>query len=119
MSDYQPVSRALESGASPAMLCQTCPWDRTCLTPPQMSRTEIDEHIAKAMAEDDARTAGAKAAGQNPGMPIGGLLSTLVFAGKDTSASICPVFALRLRSFGGRQIADGLKASMQAWDDES
>ncbi len=119
MSDYQAVSKALESGASPAMLCQTCPWDRTCLTPPSMTSAEINAKMQEAAQDEDKKAQEAAAAGKSPGMPIGSLMTAVIFAGKDTSAQVCPVFALRLRSSGGRQIADGLKASMQAWDDES
>jgi hypothetical protein len=119
MTDYGPVQKALSGGADPAMLCATCPWDRTCLTPPTMTKQEIDAHIEKASKEDEERAEQAKALGQDPGLPTGMLMTTLVMAGRDSSATICPVFALRLRSSGGRQIADDLKASMQGWDDQS
>lgn len=119
MTNYDAVQKALESGADPAMLCATCPWDRTCVAPPTMTRAEIDAKMAESQAQDEARMKAEQDAGKSPAMPVGALMTALVFAGKDTSASICPVFALRLRSSGGRQIADALKASMQGWDDQS
>ncbi len=119
MSDYSAVQKALTSGADPAMLCATCPWDRTCLAPPTMTTGEIDAKVNEARAEDDKRRAEAQALGKPPDMPVGSLMTALVFAGKDTSAQVCPVFTLRLRSSNGRQIADGLKASMQRWDDQA
>ena len=119
MADYTAVQKALESGAEPAMLCATCPWDRTCVTPPSMTRAEIDAKIAEATAEDDKRLREAQALGKDPGMPIGTLMSAVIFGGRDTSASVCPVFALRLRSSGGRQIADEIKARMTGWDDQA
>lgn len=119
MSDYNAVQKALSGGADPAMLCATCPWDRYCLTPPTMTRAEIDAYLEKAKADDERNMAKAQRNGENPGMPIGGLLTALTFGGRDTSAQICPVFAVRLKSSGGRRIADTLKAAMQGWDDQS
>jgi hypothetical protein len=81
MSDYQAVSKALESGADPAMLCATCPWDRTCLSPPGMSRAEVDAKIAEASTMDKKRFEEAQAAGKDPGMPVGLLVTSLVYAG--------------------------------------
>jgi hypothetical protein len=119
MSDYSAVEIALSQGADPAMLCATCPWDRTCLTPPSMTKSEIDQKIDEFSRKDDEEMAKARAEGGQQSMPVATLLGALMFGGKDTAAQICPVFALRLRSSGGRQIADGLKASMQKWDDGS
>jgi hypothetical protein len=50
-------------------------------------------------------------------MPVATLVTAMTYAGKDLAAQLCPVFALRLRSSGGRRIADSLKDAMQAWDD--
>lgn len=119
MADYQPVQKALSEGLNPAMLCQTCPWDRPCISPPSMTKADVDAQINKAMKEDEARMEEQKALGRDPGMPLGGLMMAVTLGGKDTSAQICPVFALRLRSSAGRGIADRLRESMQGWDDES
>ncbi len=119
MADYTAVQKALSDGASPAMLCATCPWDRNCITPPVITRGEIDAKVAEATAEDRKRAEAEMAAGRDPGMPTGSLLTVLTYAGKDTAAQVCPVFALRLGSSNGRKIADAIQASMQQWDDES
>lgn len=119
MTDYRPVSDALASGADPSMLCATCPWDRTCISPPTMTRAEIDAQMAKSQAEDEAARMKAVKEGKPAPMPVGSLLTAVTYGGRDTSAQVCPVFALRLRSSGGRQIADRLKDSMQRWDDQS
>ena len=117
-NNFDAVNKALTDGADPAMLCATCPWDRNCITPPSMTRAQIDEHIKESEAKDKEASARALAEGKTPGMPVGLLMTTLMFSGRDTSASVCPVFALRLASSAGRQIVDGLKAGMQSWDDQ-
>ena len=119
MTDYEPVRKALDSGIDPSMLCQTCPWNRPCITPPTMTRAEIDSQIKEAQKEDERRTAEATAAGKEPGMPVGMLVASIAFGGRDTQAHVCPVFVLRLQSSAGRGIADRLRESMQGWDDES
>lgn len=118
MSDYNAVRTALEAGTDPGMLCTTCPWDRTCITPPSMTKAEVDAKIAEATAEDDKRAAAAAARGERAGLPTGALMTALVVGARDTSSQVCPVFALRLRTSGGRKIADTLRASMQEWDDQ-
>jgi hypothetical protein len=119
MTDYKPVQDALAAGADPAMLCATCPWDRYCLSPPTMTRAEIDKQIKDATEQDERDRRKAVAEGRQPGMPVGAIMTAVVVGGRDTMAQICPVLALRLRSGTGRQIADRLKASMQKWDDQS
>lgn len=104
MTDYSTVQKALTSGSDPAMLCMTCPWDRNCLTPPSMTAGEIDKLVQEASQNDPH---GSKA-----------LLTVLTFAGKDTAAQVCPVLAVRLRSAGGRKIAESVKGLMQSWADE-
>lgn len=118
-ADYEPVRRALSEGLDAAMLCQTCPWDRPCVSPPTMTRAEIDAQIAEASSQDEARAAAARAAGRDPGLPTGMLLTAMTVGSADIQAQVCPVFALRLRSSAGRTIADRLRDSMQAWDDQS
>lgn len=117
-TDYQPVQKALADGADPAMLCATCPWDRNCFSPPTMTSADVEQQIKEAAAKDRAESEQARMLGQQPQMPAGTLLTALMYAGKDTSAEVCPVFALRLRSSGGRKIADTFKALMQEWDDQ-
>ncbi len=119
MSDYKAVSDALAAGSDPGMLCQTCPWDRNCITPPEMSRAEVEAKLAESMRDDDRRAAEARELGKAPPMPLGGLLTAVVMGGRDTSAQVCPVFALRLRSGAGRALADSVRSAMQKWDDNS
>jgi len=116
--DYQAVQKALSGGADPAMLCATCPWDRNCFSPPTMTSAEIEQRMAEAQHKDEMAAKAARAEGRDAGMPAGTLMTALLFAGKDTSAQVCPVFGLRLRSSGGRKIADAFKSLMQEWDDQ-
>lgn len=114
MSDYRTVAEALASGASPKMLCMTCPWDRYCVTPPTMTRQDVEKKMKDAAAKDQAK----EEKGGAQGMPINTLLNLVTYASKDIEALICPVFALRLRASEGRVIVDGLKARMKEWTDE-
>lgn len=119
MTDFQAVSDALAAGASPATLCATCPWDRNCVTPPSVTRADVDQRMEEARAADILKAEQAKAEGKDSAFPMGSVPAALVYGGREHSATVCPVFALRLRSSGGRKIADGLKGLMQQWDDES
>ena len=116
MTDYNPVKEALARGADPAMLCATCPWDRNCVTPPQMTSAEVEQHIKEA-GEHDERQALADGPGSQR-MPVGTLLAVAVFAGKDTALQACPVLGIRLRSSDGRRLAETVRASMQGWQDQ-
>jgi hypothetical protein len=117
MSSYHEVSTALQKGVEPALLCATCPWDRYCITPPSMTRAEIDAKMDEASKEDERRTAEAEAKGQKPGLPMGMLLTAITVGAADTQAQCCPVLANRLREQGGRTIVDGTKKLMQDWTD--
>lgn len=119
MTDYTQVKDALASGADPAMLCTTCPWDRNCVIPPTMTSADIEAKITQATAEDEAKAESARTMGREAQMPVGLLMTAVIYGGKDTSAQVCPVFVLRLRSSAGRQIADAIRSSMQGWDDAS
>jgi hypothetical protein len=118
VSDYQAVQNALERGASPAMLCETCPWDRNCISPPSMTAGDVEARVAEA-AEADRQRAEMAAIRGGESMPTGTLLTALFLGGRDTQAQVCPVFALRLRSSAGRRLADSVRSAMQSWDDES
>lgn len=119
MTDYQVVAKALAEGTEPGMLCSTCPWDRYCLTPPTMSKADVDKAIREAGAADDKAALDAVAAGKPAPMPTGSLLTALLIVGRDQQAYVCPVLSLRLRSSAGRGVADGLKGQMQGWDDQA
>lgn len=112
MTDYQAVTKALATGADPAMLCATCPWDRNCLNPPSMTAGEVEQQIQEAVAKDE------QAMAAKPGsVPVGSLMTALVYAGKDTALQACPVLGVRLRSADGRKIADSVRSMMQGWED--
>jgi hypothetical protein len=117
-TDYQAVQKALAAGTDPAMLCATCPWDRNCFSPPTMTAADVEQQIREAKAKDERAAEMARLSGRDPAMPVGTLMTALIYGGKDTSAQVCPVFGLRLRSSGGRKIADTFKALMQEWDDQ-
>ena len=107
MSDYNAVTEAMKAGTPPELICAACPWDRLCITPPTMSRADIDARIAEAEQKDMQRPGG------EGKMPVGTLMTALVFAGKDTAAQICPVFSLKLKSPEGRQMADSIRTAMR------
>lgn len=113
---FEAVKKALEQGADPAMLCMTCPWDRFCITPPSMTSQDVQAKIAEASAADDAKAREAAAMGNPAGMPIGSIMTALTLSGRDSMATVCPVFAARLRDSMGRYIVEGLKASMVGFD---
>lgn len=117
MTDYRNVAEALAVGAEPAMLCATCPWDRHCITPPTMSKADVDAEIEKSKRADEELAEKRKAEGKDAGAGMGVLMTALMFSGKDTSAQVCPVYSSRLRSSSGRALADGMKQQMLAWDD--
>jgi hypothetical protein len=115
-NDYAPVKEALAGGADPAMLCATCPWDRNCVTPPQVTSAEVEQLIKKAGEEDEL-----KIRADGPGsqrMPVSTLLAVAIYAGKDTALQACPVLGIRLRDTGGRKLADQVRSLMQSWQDQ-
>lgn len=114
MSDYRKVSDALSEGVEPEMLCMTCPWDRFCITPPSMTREDVNKQIEEAKAKDNAQIEKAKAEGKEGGLPMGMLITTLAIGGRDTSCSVCPVLALRLRSSEGGVLVQSIREQMQA-----
>lgn len=117
MSDYTQVSEALSKGADPAMLCSTCPWDRFCITPPSMTRAEVESSIESFTKKAEVQVE------EDPSKAVGGmmrsLVATMVYAGRDTQASVCPVFALRMRSSDGRRLVDAVRDTMRSWDDNA
>lgn len=114
MSNYKGVSDALAEGADPAMLCMTCPWDRLCITPPKMTRQEIEDAKGKSRRDDEIAMEKARIEGKAGGaFPVGTLLTGLLYAGKDTAADICPVLALRLRTDEGQQIVGLVRTHMK------
>lgn len=113
MSDYDRVAKALEEGADPSMLCMTCPWDRYCVKPPTMTSEEVKSKLEEARTKDREEAESNPEGSEKPKAPIGTLITALVMGGKDKTAEICPVLAMRLRSPEGRGVVDTLKAHMQ------
>lgn len=107
MSGYSAVQAELDKGTPAELLCATCPWDRLCVQPPQMTKGEIDRKLAEAQANDERRDPLQKQ------LPVGTLMMALTLAGRDSSGTLCPVFALRLRGPNGRDVADGVRAMMR------
>lgn len=112
--NYESVKNAMQAGTPLELICATCPWDRLCIAPPSMSSAEVKEKLAEAEAQDNAQAASQG----STGMPMVSILTALTLGGRDTMAEICPVFATRLRSREGRQLADGIRSTMQAFADE-
>ena len=117
MQDYESVTKALANGADPAMLCATCPWDRNCLNPPEMTRAEITRKIGEAAAEDRVAMSAARLAGDPTALPTATLMTAAIYGGKDTALQGCPVLGVRLRSADGRRLADAVRTLMQGWAD--
>ena len=105
--DYRKVKEELARGTAPELLCATCPWDRLCVTPPTMTREEIDREMAHAKAEDATRDPHGRE------MPVQMMVTALTYGGRDKMGVLCPVFALRLRGPDGRAVADGIRALMR------
>jgi hypothetical protein len=73
-----------------------------------MTRGQIDREIQEAKFKDLAEHGEDRSK-----MPVGTLLTTIMFAGRDRSGEMCPVFALRLRGPDGRQLADVIRQTMR------
>ena len=66
--------------------CHTCQWNKMCVEPPSMTKEEIEKLTKVKEDEPDKEKA-----------LFGGLMTTLVFAGKDSQGKLCPIFAEKLR----------------------
>jgi len=91
------------------------PWDRYCVSPPTMTSQEVQARLAEARQQDDEARAVAMTTADSgdPAFPMRTLLTAMTLGGRDRTAPMCPVFALRLRSSNGRAVVDHLKAYMQ------
>ena len=110
---HQQARQQLQSGIQPDLICATCPWDRLCIEPPAISEREATQKIDAALKQDEERDP------QRGGMPVGMLLTALLYAGKPTAGQLCPVFALRLSGPDGRILADRVRVVMTSWEDPS
>jgi len=106
---HQQARTELAAGTPAEAICATCPWDRLCVQPPTMSTAEIDRRIADAEAKDRAKDP----FGQQ--MPATTLMTALVYAGKDSTGTMCPVFTSRLTGPDGRNVADLIRHTMRSW----
>lgn len=106
MSDYSTVKNAMKAGTPHELICQTCPWDRLCITPPQMSGADVDRQLQEAQQPPEPGES-------RDGAVAVALMKVMLFAGKDTQANLCPVFAARLSTEDGRLIADSIRNSMR------
>ena len=108
MNNPDAVKNALKDGTDPRMICMTCPWDRLCLTPPQMSAADVEQNIEKAKFDKDGQ--------EKEDAMFSMIMSTMLFAGKDLQANLCPILTNRLHSSDGRKIADTIRTMMQEWE---
>jgi hypothetical protein len=111
VSNYDAVERELASGTQPEVLCATCPWDRLCVQPPEMTKADIEAKMEEAKRQDEQQP--------GKGLPVGSLLTAITFAGRDQAGRMCPVFALTLRSPEGRKLADAIRQMMRGGGEPS
>ncbi len=104
---YGPVLQEMAAGTPHDLICGTCPWDRLCIQPPQMTRAEVDNNIAT--AKEHAARDGAT------GRDLAAVTLTAIamFGGRDVMGTMCPVFVARLQSPDGRQLSDHVRATMR------
>jgi len=112
MTNVEAIKDALKAGTEPRMICMTCPWDRFCLTPPSMTSFDIENQINKMKEEDEKAS---EKDGTNHFM--GAMMGTILFTGKDTQATLCPIVVNRLQTSDGRKIVDSIRDMMQEWED--
>lgn len=67
--------------------CSTCPWNKNCIEPPSMTKEDVEKTVEE-MEEKG---------GSKEGKLMSGLMSALVFVGKDKECHACPVFIEKLR----------------------
>jgi hypothetical protein len=80
-----------------------------------MTKDQIEREQARQREQSEAQMREDPKGGA--GAIMGALLTSILYAGKDTSAQVCPVLVVRMRSSEGRAIADSVRAQMKAWDD--
>ena len=82
--------------------CTTCTWNKQCIEPPTMTREEIEAKIdgEKLLPEPDSLASAEEREewekNSNKSL-IGGLMSVMMFSGRDTECRVCPVLAEKLR----------------------
>lgn len=83
------------------LACKMCSWDTYCVLPPEVDKSFVDNEIQKSIEKDKE---------SETGMGMGSLLTTMLFAGKESTGKQCPIFTMRLKS--SRDFADKIKAIM-------
>lgn len=110
MSTYNAVTDAMKAGTPHELICLACPWDRLCITPPELTAADIEKRMAEAKRQDDAQQA------SRPGQaPMASLMTLMMLGGRDTAGQMCPVFAARLRGPEGREVADAIRRNMRTF----
>ncbi len=108
MNQYRPVVDAMAAGTPHDLICATCPWDRLCIQPPEMTSDQVSTNIKKVKAE-------AEALGASPhDRAMTTITAAAIFGGRDQMGMMCPVFVARLRADDGRKLADQVRATMRA-----
>lgn len=110
MSNYMQVSAALTRGVQPKDLCVSCPWDRFCIEPPAMTPQDVQAQIDQAAANTHLE--------KPESALMGTILTSMIFAGRDSAGEMCPVLVVRLRGSEGRSLVDAVRKIMKGWDDE-
>lgn len=109
MAGYDDVKKAMSAGTPPELICAGCPWDRLCVQPPEMTAADVERIMTEAQAKDRARDPNA--------LPAGTLMTALVYAGRDQTGQMCPVFSLRLEA--DRGVSDTIRTAMRAYGEVS
>ena len=86
--------------------CSTCPWDKFCIQPPSMTEEQVEAEIKKDRGGNDPEDPKAR-----EGAMIGGIMSALMFAGKDRECRACTTFITKLRE--GPELSNRIRAIMQ------
>ncbi len=105
-ASYKPVRDAMAAGTPHELICGTCPWDRLCVRPPDMTEQEVIARVEE-IRQEVRRTGGDRT--QITAM----VTAVAIYGGRDTAGAMCPVFVARLRSPDGRQLADSIRTLMR------
>ena len=95
------MNRSVESQIE----CVSCTWNKFCVEPPSMTKEEVDKKIEEAKSE-------VREKGGAEGEMFAGLLSTMMYTGKDSECPACPVFIKRLRE--SPDLANHIKEYMKS-----
>ena len=88
--------------------CAACPWNRRCIQPPTMTEEEVRAQVGL----DEQPDPKSKDDVEKSMFEI--MMKTLVYAGRDAEAPVCPIFANALRS--GPELSQKIRDIMQGKD---